>query len=69
MNLIDKIELELDTRDKRFMFFKLLFPDDLPFINLEGTPREVSSNILQRFKRNEAIDNLETALFSYFPSR
>lgn len=50
--MVHKIENVLDTRDKRYMFLKLLFPNELPMINLEGTPRETAFNIVDRFIKN-----------------
>jgi hypothetical protein len=66
MNMVHRIEKELDTRDKRYMFLKLMFPDDLPMINIEGSPRETAVNIVDRFIKNNSICELETIFLKYF---
>jgi len=64
--IVHKIEKVLDTRDKRYMFLKIHFPDELPFINIEGTPRQTALNIVDRFIKNDLICDLETIIFSDF---
>lgn len=64
--MVHKVELALDTRDKRYMFLKLLFPDELPFINLEGTPRDAALNIVDRFIKNDSICDFERQFFKHF---
>jgi hypothetical protein len=64
--MVHEIEKTLDTRDKRYMFIKLLFPDELPLINLEGTPRETALNIVDRFIKNDLICDLEHEFFKHF---
>jgi hypothetical protein len=64
--MVHKIEKELDTRDKRYMFLKLMFPEDLPMINIEGSPRETAMNIVDRFIKNDSICEFETIFFKHF---
>jgi hypothetical protein len=64
--MVHKIEKELDTRDKRYMFLKLLFPEELPMINLEGSPREAALNIVDRFIKNDLICDFEKEFFKHF---
>ena len=64
--MVHKIENQLDTRDKRFMFLKILFPDDLPMINIEGSPRETAINIVDRFIKNDSICEFEKQFFKHF---
>ena len=56
--LIWALETYLDTRDKRFMFLRLMFPEVLPHIDLEGTPRQTAWAISNYFIKNESIGSL-----------
>jgi hypothetical protein len=64
--MVHKIEKNLDTRDKRYMFLKLLFPEELPMINIEGSPRETAMNIVDRFIKNDLICDFEEIFFKHF---
>ena len=64
--MVHNIEKVLDTRDKRFMFLKLTFPDELPMIDIEGTPREAAGNIVKRFINNDSICEFEEVFFKHF---
>lgn len=66
--MVHEIERQLDTRDKRWMFLKLNFPDDLPLIDLEGSPREVAARIVKRFIDNDSFCDFESIFFKSFPS-
>jgi len=66
--MVHEIERQLDTRDKRWMFLKLNFPDDLPLIDLEGSPREVAARIVKRFIDNDSICDFESVFFKSFPT-
>jgi len=56
--LIWALETYLDTRDKRFMFLRLMFPEALPHIDLEGTPRQTAWAISNYFMKNESLNRL-----------
>lgn len=60
--IIELIIKELDTRDKRYMFLKILFPASLALINLEGAPKNVAWAMAQHFK-NQGESSFES--FSY----
>jgi len=64
--MVHNIEKVLDTRDKRYMFLKLTFPDELPMINIEGTPRESAANIVSRFINADLICEFEDIFFKHF---
>lgn len=48
------------------MFLKLMFPEDLPMINIEGSPRETAMNIVDRFIKNDSICEFEIIFFKHF---
>lgn len=64
--IIRTLENYLDTRDKRYMFLKCMFPDDLPLINTEGSPREVALSIYRRFENNNMLGSLSACLNKVF---
>lgn len=55
---IEAIQEKLDTRDKRWMFLKLTFPDRIPYIQLEGCPIDVAYNIYEDFEKNNMLGSL-----------
>ena len=56
------LERELDTRDKRYMFLRILFPKEICHINLEGSPMMTTFNIISRFKKNGRLSQLEDSI-------
>jgi hypothetical protein len=63
--LINALEIHLDTRDKRFMFFKITFKDLLPRMNLEGSPHETAWNIYSEFEKQCMLGSLIACMNSY----
>lgn len=68
-NMLKVISRELDTRDKRFMFLKLMFPDLLSTIQIEGNIKETSYNILIKFENSNMLGSLCAVLNTYFDSQ
>lgn len=64
--MIHNLEEVLNTTDKRYIFLKIFFPHSLPFINIEGSPRETSLRIVEWFIENDLIFKLEDKFFKYF---
>lgn len=66
----DKITLTiqntLDTRDKRWMFLKMEFPNILPYIQIEGTLDDTSHNIFFEFEKRNMVKLLATCLNTKF---
>jgi hypothetical protein len=56
--LIEALEFNLDTRDKRFMFLKMEFKKLVSRINLEGSAHETAWNILSEFEKQGMIGSL-----------
>lgn len=56
---IEKLLVDnLNTVDKRFMFFKIFYPKILPHLNLEGTNVDVSFNIVEEFRKRDQLESL-----------
>lgn len=67
--LIDALAKELDTRDKRFMFIKCMFPHVpriLGRINLEGSPQESAWQIFSEFEKQGMLGSLTACMNSVF---
>lgn len=64
--IIDLMCLHLDTRDKRFMFLKIFFPQSLPSINIEGSPRQTCTSIYFHFDRQGMKNELAKILNKHF---
>jgi hypothetical protein len=64
--LQEAIESHLDTRDKRFMFLKISFPELLPQINIEGSPRDTSWRFFDLFQRQQMTGSLMAHMNSVF---
>ena len=62
--LIKALEIELDTRDKRFMFLRMEFKELVSKINLEGSAHSVALNIYYEFEKQEMIGSLMACLNS-----
>jgi len=64
--LIEIIEKELNTHDKRWMFLKLEFPLLVSKINLEGATSDTASNIYFEFDKHNLLDKLKSILTDKF---
>jgi len=64
--LAEAIAKELDTRDKRFMFLKITFPDFIKVLNLEGSPEWTASQIYEEFEKRNMLGSLMAAMNSIF---
>lgn len=64
--LIEALQRNLDTRDKRFMFLKICFPTLIPRIQIEGNSQDTSWNIYSEFEKQGMIGSLTACLNSYF---
>lgn len=62
--LIETLQNELDTRDKRYMFLKMEFKTLLPKIQIEGSPRDAAWNIYTEFEKQGMIGSLIACLNS-----
>ena len=56
----------LTTTDKRYMFLKMEFPHVIPYINLEGSPNNVSTAIVSEFIRRGLVNKLINILNNKF---
>jgi len=57
--LLNAIEKELDTRDKRFMFLKLEYPFVIPKAQLEGTIEYCSYSIYIEIDKHSLLSELK----------
>jgi hypothetical protein len=55
----------LDTRDKRFMFLRLMFRDLVSHINLEGSAHEAAWNMYSEFEKQGMRGSLMACMNSY----
>ena len=64
----DLMQKELDTRDKRYMFLKILFPKVLPIINIEGSTNNAVYEIIHYFRKNgeESLKEFQDTVIKYF---
>lgn len=70
--LIDTLARELDTRDKRFMFIKCMFPHVpriIARINLEGSPDESAWQIFAEFEKQCMVGSLIACMNNVFDSK
>lgn len=65
-DFIEEIQNHLDTRDKRFMFLKCMFPKSVAVIELEGSARHTALNIYTHFKRQNMRGSLAACMNSVF---
>ena len=69
--LIDALARELDTRDKRFMFIKCMFPHVpriIARVNLEGSPEESAWQIFAEFEKQCMLGSLMACMNNVFDS-
>ena len=64
--LMKVLKIHLDTRDKRFMFLKILFPEFTSTINLEGSSSTAAFNIFNEFKKQQMLGSLIACLNNHF---
>jgi len=64
--LAEAIAKELDTRDKRFMFLKITFPEVIRGLNLEGSPEWVAIQIYEEFEKRNMLGSLMATMNSIF---
>jgi hypothetical protein len=57
---------ELNTHDKRYMFLRVLFPQYVSRINLEGPPLETCYRIVDYFLKSGTYSELESAFYRTF---
>jgi hypothetical protein len=65
-NILKALQKNLDTRDKRFMFLKICFPDLLPNVCIEGSPNTTSWNLYEEFCKQNMVGSLSACLNTYF---
>ena len=56
----------LDTRDKRYMFLKIFFPETLAHVDIEGSPIHACTNIIVEIDKRDKIPTLVDILNDYF---
>ncbi len=69
--LIDVLAKELDTRDKRFMFIKCMFPHVpriIARINLDGSPEDSAWQIFSEFEKQGMVGSLIACVNNIFDS-
>lgn len=69
--LIEALSMELDTRDKRYMFIKCMFPHTprmLSHINLDGSPYESAWQIYDEFQKQCMVGSLIACFNMVFDS-
>jgi len=64
--LITALSEYLDTRDKRFMFLKIEFPDLLPMIMIEGSQLSVAREIYFMFEKQSMLGSLIATMNNVF---
>jgi hypothetical protein len=57
---------ELNTHDKRYMFLRVLFPQYVSRINLEGSSLETCYRIVDYFLKSGTYSELEAAFYRIF---
>lgn len=63
--LLKLIQDNLDTRDKRFMFLKILYPSFVHRIELEGSTLDFSVRLCLEFEKQNKINELEMYINKY----
>lgn len=58
----------LDTRDKRFMFLRILYPEILKYgyIDLDGSPTLAAFNIIEEFIKRGKLEELARSIAYFF---
>lgn len=64
--ILKRIQTNLDTRDKRFMFIKILWPRMVHRVDLEGATLDFSVRLYLEFKKAGLINDLNHSLSTYF---
>lgn len=60
------IATHLDTRDKRYMFLKISFPELVSRIQLEGASEYCAWNIYEEFSKQQMLGSLIVHMNSVF---
>jgi hypothetical protein len=63
---LDIMTSNLDTRDKRFMFLKICFPEVIPYVNIEGSPKNACFAIYNELGKRGYLPELEKKLQEIF---
>ena len=61
-SLLDALETQLDTRDKRYMFIRMEFKKLVAQINLEGPSKQTAWNIYNEFEKQSMLGSLIACL-------
>ena len=64
--ILNTLSKELDTRDKRYMFLKLNFPNTVSMINLEGAAIGCSFEIYDEIRKHNKLEKLVELLNTHF---
>lgn len=64
--LIEAMQTYLDTRDKRYMFLRINFREELPMIQIEGTPHETACHIFFEFEKRMMVGSLMACMNNNF---
>ncbi|MDD5648902.1 MAG: hypothetical protein PHF86_00550 [Candidatus Nanoarchaeia archaeon] len=64
--IIEALQKNLDTRDKRFMFLKICFKELVSKVQLEGSSHETAWNLYSEFEKQCMVGSLAACLNSYF---
>lgn len=64
--ILNVLSKELDTRDKRYMFLKLNFPNTISKINLEGASYECAWLIFDEIRKHNKLEKLVELLNTHF---
>lgn len=63
--LLKLIQDNLDTRDKRFMFLKIIYPEFVHRVYLEGATLDFSVRLYLEFEKQNRLNELETYIKQY----
>ena len=61
-SLLNALETQLDTRDKRYMFIRMEFKRLVAQINLEGSSKQTAWNIYDQFEKQCMLGSLIACL-------
>ena len=61
-SLLNALETQLDTRDKRYMFIRMEFKRLVAQINLEGSSKQTAWNIYDQFEKQGMLGSLIVCL-------
>lgn len=61
-SLLNALETQLDTRDKRYMFLRMEFKRLVAQIDLEGSSKQTAWNIYDQFEKQSMLGSLIACL-------